>query len=196
MQVRSKTAAIWCSTLAACAPSATPVPPAIEVNEAAHIVNNPALEITHADKGLCLQDKQRYNQRIKQAEAAKHQHQHVLATYPGDAFLCVPEVEKGQRTVQLFRYRAEDILAAVPDYSDPIETLNVAPFAQQSCRDLVEAQFGHNRFGNHICEQARGYARSKAAYVCVAPVPPDQSRKQRRLFEQVKVLKDRIERDC
>lgn len=196
MQVRSKIAAICCSTLVACAPNATPGPPAIEVNEADHIVNNPAFEITPADKGLCLQDKQRYNQRIMQAEAAKQQHQRILSTYPGDAFLCIPAVEKGQRTVQLFRYRAEDILAAVPDYSEPVETLSVAPFAQQSCRDLVEAQFGHNRFGNHICEQARGYARSETAYVCVTPAPPDQSREQRRLFEQVKVLKGRIERDC
>lgn len=182
--------------LAACAPSAIPNSPAIEVNESDHIVQNPALEITHADKGLCLQDKIRYNQRIQQAEAAKHQHQRVLATYPGYAFLCVPEVEKGQRTAQLLRYRAKDIFTAVPDYSNPVETLSIAPFAQQSCQDLIEAQFGHNRFGNHICEQARGYARSETAYVCVAPVPPDQSREQRRLFEQVNVLKDRIERDC
>lgn len=173
-----------------------PNSPAIQVNQTDHIVKKPALEITPADKGLCLQDKQRYTQRIQQAEAAKHKHMRVLANYSRDAYLCVPAVEAGQGTAQLLRYRAKDILAAVPDYYDPVETRSVAPFAQQSCRDLVEAQFGHNRFGNHICEQARGYARSETAYVCVAPAPPDQSREQRRLFEQVNVLKDRIERDC
>lgn len=192
----SRCAALWCSVLLACTSGASMGPSATEENTADSSIAYPPYAVTQADTGLCLQDKQRYNQRITQAEDAKQQHQLILGAYPGDAFLCVPTTAQNRRVARLFRYRAEDILRAEPDYSDPVETVSFEPFFQKSCRELIEDTFGRSRFGSHKCEPARGYAHAQAAYVCVAPVPPEESREQKRLFEQVKVLKERIDRDC